>query len=93
MARGAWTSVGPAPPRRLHLQMAAALGKRRWHAVMPGRQRFGGHHVDGAAGTELQREGVMLRLELQAIEQQEGQCPGEGQGDVQVGVARRGYRQ
>lgn len=93
MARGAWTSVGPAPPRRLHLQMAAALGKRRWHAVVPGRQRFGGHHVDGAAGTELQREGVMLRLELQAIEQQEGRCPGEGQGDVQVGVARRGYRQ
>lgn len=49
--------------------------------------------MDGAAGTELQREGVMPRLELQAIEQQEGRCPGEGQGDVQVGAARRGYRQ
>lgn len=93
MARGAWTRVGPAPPRRLHLQTAAALGKRRWHAVVPGGQRFGGHHVNGAVGTELQREGLMLSLEPQAIKQQEGRCPGEGQGDVQVGAARRGCRQ
>lgn len=86
MAGGAWARVGPAPPRRLHLQMAHR------QSCQAGRG-LGGAPRDGEAGTELQREGVRLNLELQATEQREGPCPGEGQGTSRWGQARRGYRQ
>lgn len=81
MAGGAWARVGPAPPRHLHLQMAHSRARQ---AAVWGAPR------DGEAGTELQREGVRLNLELQATEQREGPCSGEEQGDVHVGAGPEG---
>ena len=76
-----WARVGPAPPRHLHLQMAHSRARQ---AAVWGAPR------DGEAGTELQREGVRLNLELQATEQREGPCSGEEQGDVHVGAGPEG---
>lgn len=84
MAGGAWARVGPAPPRRLHLQTAAALQQHRPCADSHARRAadWGASH-DG---------GVRLDLELQATEQWEGPCSGEGQWDVQVGAGPEGLQ-